>query len=384
LNPLIELTTSLSGLLKSKKNYPSQSKKYFEKEVFNTEQKAIMEWCSSLDNFVNQFAGITQPKTNNDRNVALANLRGIVYRLLAMQNSFDKITNLTFEYFLTEQIKKEEQLWYDRLLKTVTFFINEFANSTNKGITFAKIAINNWWDEKIINRLEQVHSIVKKFEDESYFIFHLPNRIMEDENFNYAVIGVDRLDPDRIEEDTLELFGGLYELSITDIDFFTFININNSKAIGAFRVPKDFFKRTKVAIEIGEFEESEFGNPIPLNLDEELLVSLEGITIHDIQIQQESESFYNLMFDIWKLSEYRSRLVLDNEIEKNWLVEIEEEYCENIEKYLIDIEKIMKESEYKRYKKLINDFLKNKRILSNDEIINILNEQSKKINESIL
>jgi hypothetical protein len=382
--PLVEQATFLSGLLKSKRKYPRQSKKYCDKEAFETEQKDINEWCSSLDNFINQFIGIIQPKTDNDRNVATINLRAVTYRLSAMQNSFDKIASLTFEYFPTEQIKETEQLWYNRLLRSVSFFINKIADSPAKKIAFAKTAVNNWWDEYITSRLQQVHSIIRNYEDESYFIFYLPNKIIEEESLKYVVIGVDKLDVDSIEEDLLELIGGLSEFSNTEIDFFTFVNIHDSEAIGAFRVQNDFFRRTKIALETGEFEESEFGIPIPINLDDSLLDSLEGITLKKIQIGQESESFIKMMFDIWKLSEYRKRLIPDNEIEKAWLHEIEKEYCENIEKYLIDIEKTMEENEYKSYKKLINDFMKNKLLLSKDEIINNLNKRVEKINVSIL
>jgi hypothetical protein len=40
-----------------------------------------------------------------------------------MQNSFQGIENSTFQYFATEEMIQEELYWFDRFIKTVSFYI---------------------------------------------------------------------------------------------------------------------------------------------------------------------------------------------------------------------------------------------------------------------
>jgi len=378
-NSLIEFVNILSKLMKTRKTCPQSSKRYYEEEVFKDEQKAISEWCFPLDNFLNQFAGIIQPKEDNDRNLAIFNMKAIVYRLSKMQSAYKEIQEATFEYFPTQHISENEQVWYERLLRTVSFFIYRATNQKTGNIIVAKNAIDNWWKKHHEKKLTQIYSIIKQYEKDSHFKFYLPNKIIEDESSMYLVIGVERIDMNNFEQDFLDLMGGLVELSSTDIDFFSFINIQDNQAISGFRVQKEFIDRIRVLLEEGQFEESEYGNPLPLILDKNLLEPLEGITIKPLTIEKGNEYFTEMMYSVWKLSECRKRLNIENEIEKQWLEEIEQDYIASINECLTHIKHDNTLNEFQTYELLINQIIDREKKISVDEIVSHLNNRINEI-----
>ncbi len=367
LNKLIAQITLLSNLLSTTKGYARQSRRYFDKAKFSEYEKGISDWCASLRNTLNQLANIVEPKQSNDRSTAFGNLKAVFHKLIPMQQSFDNVVESSFVYYDISKLKEEEGIWYDRLLITVSYYVLYFIGSNRNKLFNSKATIRNWWETYNKNRLEEIHHILKEFENESYFSFHLPNRVIEIETLREVVIGISGLIPENFEEDSLYLIEGLVNLSSTGIDFFNFVNIQDSKAISnGFRVQKVFFERFKNFIETGEFEESDYGNPIPINVDEVLLKSLDGVTIKENLLNKNAELFTKMMFDIWKLSEYRNRLNNKNDIENEWLQEMEKEYRENIQKYLNKIELS------NEFQNNIENFIKGSIIFSNDEIIESL------------
>ncbi|WP_157480598.1 hypothetical protein [Gillisia sp. CAL575] len=266
-------------------------------------------------------------------------------------------------------LKIEEQNWYNRLLITVSYYVLYFVDSNRTQLFNSKTTIRNWWEAYNKNRLEEIHHIIKEFENESYFSFHLPNRVIETETLSEVVIGITGLIPENFEEDSLYLIEGLVDLSSTEIDFFNFINIQDSQAISnGFRVQKVFFERFKNFIDTGEFEESDYGNPIPIYVDNSMLVSLNDITLKTIPINENAESFSQMMFNVWKLSEYRNRLSKKNRVENEWLEEIEKEYGTDIQRYLDKVETT------EEFKNNIKEFLEGKFTFSNNEIIDTLTD----------
>jgi len=368
LNRLIEQITSLTNLLSKTKVYNRQSRKYFDKGQFLEHEKAINDWCSSLRNTLNQLANIVEPKKDNDRNVAFINLKAVFHKLIPMQQSFDNVAESSFVYYDISKLKEEEQIWYDRLLITVSYYISYFIGSNRNKLFNSRTTIRNWWETYIKNRLEEIHHILKEFENESYFSFHLPNRVIETENLSEVVIGITGLTPENFEEESLYLIEGLVDLSSTEIDFFNFITIQDSQAISnGFRIQKVFFERFKNFIETGEFEESDYGNPMPINVDKSMLVSLTDITLKTIPINEKAELFSQMMIRVWKLLEYRERLNKKNDIEYEWLKEIEKEYSKEIQIYL-DKAEITEEIRCD-----IEDFLRGNLKILKEDIVSRLN-----------
>ena len=75
-----------------------------------------------------------------------------------------------------------------------------------------------------------------------------------------------------------------------------------------------------------------------------------------------------MMFDIWKLSEYRSRLSKKNTIEKEWLEEVEKEYGESIQKFINEVDVT------DEFRNDIKKFIKSPAIMNKDEVVNHLND----------
>jgi len=372
--PLINQTNLLSGLLKRSPKLPRSSKKYFEKELLNDEQKNINEWSFSLNNFLNQYASVIFPKSDNDRRVATINLKSTVYKLIKMQDAYEKIITPTYQYFNTEEINTEEQKLYKRLLKTVSFYIGKTIKSRSENIPFARSAVEQWWELQKKQRLDLIHSIVK--EQEGYFKFYLPNRILEEEILKYVVIGVEEIDQDNFEDESFELIRSLINLDKTDINFFTFVNIRNGKAIGAFWVERKLFSHFRTAIKTGRFKQNEYGNPINvIPPDEKMLGSLDDIILQTYTNVEAIKEFSKMMFDIWKLSEYRDRLDKKNVIEAEWLQDLEEEYSQII------LEQTSKLMPTDSLVEKINDFLNKRKKISKKEVIDILNEKLNSANE---
>lgn len=367
LNKLIEQITSLTNLLSKTKGYNRQSRKYFDKAQFLDQEKIIGDWCSSLNNTLNQLANIVEPKKGNERNVAFGNLKAVFYKLIPMQQSFDNVTVSSFVYYDISKLKEEEQIWYDRLFITVSYYVLYYIDSNRTKLFNSKTTIRNWWEAYNKDRLEEIHHIIKEFENESYFSFHLPNRVIEKGNLKEVVIGITGLIPENFEEDSFNLIEGLIDLSSTEIDFFNFINIQDSQAISnGFRVQKEFFDRFKNFIETGEFEESDYDNPMLINVDESMLDSLNDITLKTIPIDENAESFSQMMFNVWKLSEYRNRLNKKNIVEHEWLEEIEKEYGTDIQRHFEKIETT------EEFESNIKVFLEGNFTFSNNEIIDTL------------
>jgi len=368
LNKLIAQITSLSNSLNQTKGYPRQSRKYFENGRFSKHENKISDWCSSLRNAINQLVNVVEPKKDNERNVAFINIKVVLYKLTLMQQSFDKIVDSSFMYHNTFKLKKEEKVWYTRLVITVSYYIIIYINSNQKRIFNSKQTIQNWWEIHNKRKLTETLQIIKDFEMESDFSFHLPHTVIQSETISEVVIGITGLKFENAE-DIFYLFQGLSNLASTEIDFFYFISIQNTQAIGnGFRVHKEFFKKIKAFIETGEFEESSYGNPLPINVDETLLESLNGITIKENPSNKTAESFSQMMHDVWKLSEYRNRLNKKSVVELEWLEEIEESYSKKIQKYMesLDIPKNLKVT--------LDNFLKKDSIMLKKDVVEILTE----------
>lgn len=371
-NTLAELISFLTGLIITRKSYPTGSNRYNDQKVFKGERGDIADWCSNLKNFLSQLVGIIKPQGDNETNIAIINLKSVALKLLKMQSAFKTIQTGTIKYFPSHSISKEETEWYERLLHTVLFFIHQSSNPIVGKVVFAKHSVNKWWLTNLEQKLTQIHSIIRQYETESHFKFHLPNRVIEDEYSKSIVIGVDRIEPINLEEDFLDLLGGLVDFTNTDITFFTFVNIYEKIAVGAFRIQNKFFKKIKLVLNGGEFEQDEI-IPLPVEVNEELLGSLEGINCKPVLIEKKYEFFSEMMLDVWKLGEYRRRLNIENEIEKMWLEKIEQKYIKKINDNLNKNDLKNGLTKFKSYKVIIEQFIENKIELSPVDIVNHLN-----------
>ena len=373
-NTIIRQTKKLSAFLKTRKALPQDSIKYFEEDKFKSEQKAINDWYFPLENFLNQFTAIVLESNNTQKELAIINLKSIVEKLSKMQTAFVSIQSKTFAYFQIDDLAKREKELYSRLLMTTIYFVNNYSDHYFIDTSSAtKYLISKWWKNYNQVKLEKVHRIIKDSEKCIDFKFHLPRRLIEEDNLRQVVIGVETLEMAVFDEQLLNLLGGLVELINAEIDFITIINIRDSKAIIAIKISIEFIKRVKVLIEDGEFEDSENGNPLPVEPDENLLECLDGITYTPPSADKINESFISLMYTVWELQECKNRLDKNSEIEKKWLNEL----FENLQKQINNnIELLSMDSsiqDFQSFKESIDKILAEEINISTEEIVALMN-----------
>ena len=374
INPLVEIIKDLSNLL-SLPRKPPKSERYYEKDTFDKELKQINSWVSSVFNFVNQIHSIVAPKEEIDRHVAISNLRDVAFNFIKMQNAFKTIIGQTFDYFPSKNIEENESTCYHRLLKTILFYRHRIEIMDLSKVTVARKAVEDWYVTDRAMRLKKVSNIVKSYAGESEFQFHLPVEITEDASIKYCVIGLEMLDfSDPKFEDTYKLMIGLIDLDTTDITFFTFVFITNQEAFGAYQVSKSFFERLRSALQNDQVEDPGYGNPIPIFLTKEIISVLPGVKLKSSANNERETALFKIICDVNKLNEYR-KLLLKNNIEENWLSELEIKYNDAITSQLIALRKRLPSSESLELEEIINAFLMKNITLTQEDLVAILNKK---------
>lgn len=363
------------------KKYPVSSRKYFEGNSFRDEQNAITKCLFSFRNFVNQLSGLINPKNEQDRNLPLINLKSASFQVKTMQDAYEAIMSSSFKYFHTEILVKGEQLWLNRLSDTARFYDYQSRNSFSENIIVADRAIKEWRQVEEKGKLHQLTSIVNNYAEESPFVFYLPNKIIEEEILNYAVIGIGGCDISGDNNDLWDLSVGLREFATTDINYFHLLFVDNNKqVINSFTFNNDYFLKFKQFFETNQFDEDNKTTSLPLFPTEAMLATVEGITLKTIKPRKEDEDFYKMMFNIWKLGEYRTHLNVNNRIEKQWLDQSEVEFSNLIKDNMLNA---LKDPFTLPGRITIEKFLKKEISFSKDEIVQFMIDKSIEINNYI-
>jgi len=344
-------------LMIQEKEFPVNSRRYDEKEIFESELKGINNYYFPFKNFMRQFIGIID---GTDTHIPLVNLRDVAIKLDKMQESFKKIQDKTYQYFNMSDIEKEEKFWVERLLKTVVYFIE----TNGKKTQVAKEAVAQWHDKKEKEEIDAITSILQAFVDKTGFMIYHSLNVIEKGNIREFSIAIEGYE----EGDLEDVLFGLVDFYMVDIDYVNIIRVQNKEASYGFRIPKQFFEKVQNELDGGEYEESEFGNPLPINITEELLETLnEKITIESQPEEITKTAFVEIMYDIWKLTEYRSNLDAKNEIENKWLQKVKLELVGQI-KEKIDLVG----SDEKDY---ILEVIEERVSISKEEIVVYMNEK---------
>ncbi len=353
---IYQLYQEIFSLLQIEKEFPVKTIKYNDEEEFEDELKNINDFKSSYKNFVNQLTSILDQSNSH---LPLSNLHDAYLRLSAMQNAFDTIQKSTYEYFDMEIIKKEEILWLDRLLKTVQFFVDV----PRKTIVGAKEKILVWHEGKRKEELETVYAILESLKIEFNYKVYYPVRVIE-KKFKEIVIGIEDFE----EGDLGEILFSLVDFYESNIDYINIIRVHNKEASYGFRVSKACLEKVQIVLDGGEYVESEFGNPILVNITDELLSTLNEKIVMESQPEDIPKTiFIEIMYDIWKLTEYRNHLDRDNEIENEWLKNNELEITNRIREKI----NILSADE----KSFIIQVMDNKKSILKDEIVNYMNKK---------
>ncbi len=380
--PLVQSSSNFIELLKLQKTYP-EYKRTSTIESLTLELKKMDPWSTAITNFANQFSWLIKPPSDNSRNVAYRNFESALHELSKMQNGFDTVLELTTRYVSTDQINSDELEWYRRLYNSLQYFTEVFIPSGNTAIIKnAKDSLEKWIEERDFKRTNQLQSIIDSAE--SYLIFYKPNRLINKDKSLHAIIGVEYLEPSN-DDDLWEMFFKLRELAETDIDWFTFVNTKNGRAIGAFRCHKNFFERVKKCFENDEeLDQGSFGNPLIMDLKEISLDSLEGIYFEPFENQQEINSYLAIMQDVWRLLQYRIHLKSECLFQRKLLMKKQDVLGSNIRENLKELSILFDKERYDSTNHQTIEFLENRLELSEAEIISQLNTWNKEINDNLL
>lgn len=362
--------------------HPSTAKKYFDHKPFEKEQSKIANWQSSFRNFISQLNGLVNPKKENDRRLPVINLKSAVFKLSEMQESYEKIRSATYGYFSTEKLRNDEQQWLTRLLHTAEFYTEQAKQNFETPVIVAARSVSEWHSSETNRKLEELHQIIREYEEESYFDFFLPTRIIEEELITTAVIGVSGIDIGN-QDELFSLSLGLSGLAKTDIHYFILVWINaQQQATGSMRFRKEYFEAFDRMFESQPEEDIDFGTPLALIPDEKQLAVLDNISLLKLEASKEDTAFFNMMMNLWKLTEHRRRLNNLVPAEKSWLLEIENDYRLAIQEDLKLI-KFPQGTNSSVSLELIEKILNNVTNPSPEEIVQILNERSMQIQKKI-
>lgn len=347
-------------LFSSTKEFPVKQLRHNEKYKFKNEIDTINSFKTSFNNFISQLIYILEDKFSQKSNIALQNLKDANSNLQDMQKSFKFIENGTYQYFETEEITQDELYWFDRFIQTISFHIY----ATEPKVIVAKDSIAKWWIDAKENELNQIYEILQQFEEDLEYKIYKPLKVIEKANSKEIVIGIEGFEEGDLEN---TLFG-LVDLYKLDIDYVNIIRVHNKEASYGFCIPKPFFVKVQNELDGGEYEESDSGNPHPLNVTDELLSTLdEKIVIETPPEDIPKTTFIEIMFDIWRLTEYRNRLDRDSEIENKWLQKNEIEIKNKIGKV---IDKLRADEQI-----FITQILDGKKNILKDEIIEIMEKK---------
>ena len=329
-----KISVQLRDAIALKRAYPKYEKKYFEQKEYLPEEQEISRWFSSLGNINNQLLNIFLPKEEHDRNVALINLKAVHLNLEKMQEAFRQIENKSIAYFDSESVSLDECTRLERLYTTILYYISQIPLDHKSAVPVARKAVEKWWLEAKNMKLRELGQTLNIVEETSNYEFILPNSLEETETLTYATFGI--LDFDFSDQDSFfKLSANLATLGCLSIDFFSIIVIKDGKAIGGLRFKKDYFETFEKLLDGEENISMDGLAPLPIFIDEKAISTLPDIKLPEfLGMNQKKENKVKILFDLWKLSEYRKRLDKEFQIEEKWLHTSESECKSNIEKTL--------------------------------------------------
>lgn len=315
------------AMMRVRIKYPPQSRKYFERSAFEKQELTINKFQSTFRAFVEQFYGLVAPKNDDDSRLPVVNIKDVVNQLEGMQSAFEEIASSSHKYFPTDEIRRNESITIPRLARTSEFYRDRFKTGHNERIVAVENAINAWVRKQEEEILRSVRDVVGRVDKDSSWQFTLPTKVVEIESIKYVTIAVQNLD---IAADLFDFSIALKDLANTDVHYFVIIFADDTKRIhSTLQFGQRYFAKFKAVLE-GEDGEDDYGIPVNINVNDPKAVVPTGFFAKKVQLKH-YEDYFKMMYDIWKLSEYRTRLRSDSSVEFEWLNEIEAEYKSSIE-----------------------------------------------------
>ncbi len=342
----------LSKALITCKDLPNSNDVQVEETKFAKNCGKINEWADSLRNFVHQISNVIIPQNNKDQNLAIINLLNTKNNLYKMQQAFRFISESTFKYFHPDEMENEEVIWYDRAFKTISYYINNQESAI--ATTNAKTVVEKWWQELLSKRLDKIYIVLKKFEKETSFKTLMPKKIIEEGILKKIVIGISGVEFSRLADEFPKIIYSLVDLSEINVNFIIIVFVEDDKKCErAIRINNALLVKMKKIIDGENIKIDDEEQPLPIELTAEMLETLEGVELKEMKPNILTTNLMKLFLELWKLIECRRWLSSGNEIDKEWLSELVNEFKIKIEEYLDNLKVLLPESNYNDYKNLI-------------------------------
>ncbi|MCQ6960112.1 hypothetical protein [Mucilaginibacter aquariorum] len=334
---LIQVSNEALTMIRTRKRFPDQSSRE-EDALFKKQYREIDEWVLGSQNFINQFSLLVLKEPN--QHLTLINLRKMVLKLANAQRGFHDISGENNTYFTLNELENEETTWYWRLRATVEYF-EKFRDTS---VNAAKAAVSSWWANDQTERPLILQEGLRIIGEKSPYNFLPPSAINEDEYGRTAAIGVIGLpeDPVEMENQLFEMIWTLVPLSSLDILTYDLIIVRERKASGGVRVQQTYLEKLLNLNDTGEFEPSEFGNPIPINLEPETVALLPGVFMPDISGMNLTQDFSKTITALWQLQQYRTFLDPAKPVEQQWFDALEQDYRHKVDRLLSQLEETEK------------------------------------------
>lgn len=309
----------LNNLLTLSKKYPTYEKNYAETNNEIPEEKDINSWIASLTNINSQILNIFIPEKEHDRNLALINLKSFIFDLKEMQNAFTEIEKKTVAYFDSKTLCKEEDKCYERLYATVLYYLSQIPLENKIAIPAGRKAVEDWWSIAKNSKLNNLKDFLKIIEETLDYQFIYPDQLEETDTLTFCTFGIIDFDFSN-SENVKNLVMTVSMLGELPCDFISIISVKNGIAISGLRFKRDFFTSIGNLITGDENTDLEGLAPLPIKIDEKAISMLPGVFIsEDLYQNIEIENKIQILFDLWKLCEFRKNLDKNSVIEMDWL-----------------------------------------------------------------
>lgn len=332
----VESVSKLSGVLSiaisEKKPYPRYTHNYYEKDEIFFDEKEIDKWFMSLKNVLNQYMNFFIPEMQHKRNVAMINLKSVYFNLSKMHSAFNSVERKTIAYFDSTSIVEEEYKWYKRLYITMCYYFSQVPLENKKAIRVARKVIEDWWQSAKDEKLLCLNDLLKIINKTNGYIFHHPTHLEETETLTHITFGINEFDFSNVYA-LWDLSIALAPLGNINCDFYKILSIKNNEVVGGLRFKKEYFQAFGKIVSGEENIALDGLTPMPIIIDTDTISMLANVKLPEqTSLNQEKKLLLQIIFDIWKLSEFRSRLNSNVEIERQWLQSVESELKYDIEK----------------------------------------------------
>ncbi len=308
-------------------------------EILTQPRKSVRDWISHIRNCYRQFAGLFGIDKPETRRLALLNLRQANVCLPKMQESFSTIAEQTISYFDTTDLEKQEIYWYGRLRRAAIYYGEHVIEWSFEAVSDVAVTIAAHWKSQQTSRYHNLLACLDSFAELTGYTIYKPDGLVDEELVTYAIVGIEGLTANEIEEDFVMFVASLASISLTDVDFLTVVVCKERKAVAGFRFNRSFFEKVAKLLDGKEEDISTSDAPIPIILNADAIKTLPDVIWTEPASHPIGKSITNLYQTLWILIETIERYQVISEVDKEWKEEQINDYRQQAENYLNQITK---------------------------------------------